>query len=96
MEELILQVERAYREFETRKIDFAFLTLQCCMDDTLSIHGSNAYRIRHMGKEALLRAGALPISIVPSATALEVFDMLEGGRELVVDDNVVNNQGELP
>ena len=50
-----------------------------------------------MGKEALLRAGALPVSIVPSATALEVFDMREGGgRELVVDDNVVNNQGELP
>ena len=40
-----------------------------------------------LGKEALLRVGALPISIVPSATAFEVFDMLEGGRELVVVDN---------
>ena len=99
MEELIVQVQRAYGEFEPRKIDVAFLTLQCCIDDTLSIHGSNDYTIRHMGKEALLRAGTLPVSIVPSATALEVFDMLERGRELVVnDDNVVeNNQGdEMP
>ena len=96
MEELILQVERAYREFETRKIDFAFLTLQCCIDDTLSTYGSNNYCIRHMGKEAMLRAGTLPISIVPSATALQVFDMMEGRRELVVDNNVVDNQGEVP
>ena len=44
----------------------------------------------------MLRAGTLPVSIVPSATALHVFDMLEGGRELAVDDDVVNNQGELP
>ena len=49
-----------------------------------------------MGKEAMLRAGTLPVSIVPSAAALNVFDMLEGGRELVDDDNVVENQGELP
>jgi hypothetical protein len=67
------------------------------MDDTLAIHGSNDYRIRHMGKEAMLRNGTLPVSIVPSAISLHVFDMLEaGGRELVVDDNVVENQGELP
>jgi hypothetical protein len=47
--------------------------------------------------EALLHAGTLPVSIVPSAAAfLEVFDMLERGREAVVnDDNVVeNNQGD--
>jgi hypothetical protein len=75
MEELILQNERAYRAFETQKIDFAFLTLQCCIDDTLSIYCSNNYCIRHMGKEAMLRAGTLPISIVPSATALQVFGM---------------------
>ena len=90
-------MQRAYGEFDTRKIDFAFLTLQCCIDDTLSIHGANDYTIRHMGKEAMLRTGTLPVSIVPSASALEVFDRLErGGREMVVDDNVVENQGELP
>ena len=39
----------------------------------------NDYKIRHMGKEAMLRNGTLPVSIVPIATALEVFDMFEGG-----------------
>jgi hypothetical protein len=93
VEELILQFERAYREFETRKIDFAFLTpLQCCIDNTLSIHSSNDYHIRHMGnKKAMLHAGTLPVSIVPSATALQVLDMLEGRHELVV----MENQGEF-
>ena len=92
MEELIVQVQRAYVEFEPRKIDFAFLTLQCCIDDSLANHGANDYTIRHMGKESMVRAGTLPVSIVPSATALEVFDMLERGRELVVnDDNIVEN-----
>jgi hypothetical protein len=74
--------------------------LQCCIDDTLSIYGSNDYTIQHMGKEALLRAGTLPVSSVPSATALEVFDMLERGCKPVVNDNnnvVKNNQGdEMP
>jgi hypothetical protein len=30
-----------------------------------------------MGKEARLREGTLPVSIVPSGRALEVFDMME-------------------
>jgi hypothetical protein len=91
MDELILQGQRAYREFEPRKIDFAFLTLQCCIDDTLSIHGANDYTVRHMGKESMLRAGILPVSIVPSAFALEMLDLLERGQDkMVVDDNVKN------
>jgi hypothetical protein len=41
----------------------------------------------------------LPVSIVPSATALEVFDLLEMQGKPVVNDNKVveNNQGdEMP
>ena len=44
----------------------------------------------------MLRTGTLPVSIVPSASALDVFDRLEGGCEMVVKDNIVENQGELP
>ena len=85
MDELILQVQRAYNDFEPRKLDFAFLTLQCSIDDILTMHGDNNYDIRHMGKEAMLRDGTLPVSIVPSAAALEVFDMMLGqGCERVV------------
>jgi hypothetical protein len=92
MDELILQVQRAYDAFEPRKLDFAFLTLQCCIDDILTIYGDNDYAIRHMGKESMLRDGTLPVSIVPSAASLEVFDMLQGeGHERVdvaEEDNV--------
>jgi hypothetical protein len=77
MDELILQVQRAYEDFEPRKLDFAFLTLQCCIDDILTIYGDNDYKIRHMGKEAMLRDGTLPVSIVSSGAALEVYDMLQ-------------------
>ena len=43
MDELILQVQRAYDDFEPRKLDFAFLTLQCCIDDILTIHGDTRW-----------------------------------------------------
>lgn len=78
LDELIVRVQQAYEMFEPRTLDFAFLTLQCCVDDVLCNYGDNDYEIRHMGKEAMLRDGTLPVSIVPSAGALEVFDMMEG------------------
>ncbi len=88
----MIQVQRAYEDFEPTTLDFAFLTLQCCIDDILTIYGDNNYKIQHMGKEAMLRDGMLPVSIVPSGAALEVYDMLQGEahREMVVvaaDDN---------
>ena len=73
-----MQVERAFETFPARSIDFAFLTLQCCIDDTLAINGDNDYSIRHIGKEALLRAGTLPTRIVASALALHTYNLLHG------------------
>ena len=58
-------MQRAFETFPARSIDFAFLTLQCCIDDALAINGDNDYSIRHIGKEALL-----PTGIVVSALAL--------------------------
>ena len=44
----------------------------------------------------MLRAGTLPVSIVPNALlALEMLDLLERGRDkMVVDDNVENHGDE--
>ena len=78
IEELIEQVQRAFEMFPARLIDFAFLTLQCCIDDALAINGDNDYSIRHIGKEALLRAGTLPTRIVVSALALHTYNLLHG------------------
>jgi hypothetical protein len=50
IEELIEQVQRAYKMFPPRLIDFAFLTLQCCGNDTLAIYGDSNYSIQHMGQ----------------------------------------------
>ncbi len=70
LDELIMRVEQAYKTFEPRKLDFGFLTLQCCIDDVLCIYDNNNYVIRHMGKEAMLHEGTLPVSIVPSGRAI--------------------------
>ena len=78
IEELIEQVQRAFETFPARSIDFAFLTLQCCIDDTLAINGDNDYSIRHIGKEGLLRMGMLPTRIVASALALDTYNLLHG------------------
>jgi hypothetical protein len=94
IEELIVQVQHAYETFPPRSIDFAFLTLQYCIDITLAIHGDNDYLIRHMGKEGLLRRGMLPTRIVASAPALRTYNLLHGPVDCrVEDDNEGNFDG---
>ena len=79
---LIGQVMVAFDEFEPRKLEFGFLTLQCCLNEMLAIHGMNNYRIPHMGKESLLKKGLLPsrlrVSEAAMAVAMEMVpDMFE-------------------
>jgi hypothetical protein len=75
---MITQVIRAFTEFGTRKIDFGFLTLQSCLDEILASSGRNTYKIPHIGKDRLLRAGALPVRIIASAHALDVARQMAG------------------
>ena len=77
---LVAQVLAAFNTFETRKLDFAFLTLQYCMDDVLAIHGDNNYKIRHVGKEAMLAAGTLPIRVPATVHALHVYNLIMQGE----------------
>ena len=80
--ELVAQVQLAFVTFESRKLDFAFLTLQHCIDDILAIQGDNNYSIRHVGKQRMLADGTLPVRVPVSANALEVYNLLEGdGRD---------------
>ena len=76
--QLVEQVQLAFETFEPRKLDFAFLTLQHCMDDILAIHGDNNYTIRHVGKERMLADGTLPVRVPVSVNAMEVYNLLEG------------------
>jgi hypothetical protein len=73
---LIGQVMLAFQRFEPRKIDFGFLSLMQCMDNILKIYGANHYRMSHMGKEVLLRAGELPAVLPVSDESMETFDFM--------------------
>jgi hypothetical protein len=91
---LIAQVTRAYVEFPSRKIDFGFLTLQSCLAEILLSHGDNQYKIPHMGKEGLLRAGALPVRIAASAQACMVAREVVGEFDGEFDGEDANDACE--
>jgi hypothetical protein len=63
IEGLIRHVESAYANFEPRKIDKGFLTLQTCMEEILNIYGANDYEVPHMGKDAMLQAAVPPTRV---------------------------------
>jgi hypothetical protein len=90
---LVNQVLAAFERFEVRKIDFGFLTLQSCMDDILKVDGGNAYSIRHMGKEALLRAGELPVALTVTDEAMEIYELMvalgDNGQLQMIQNGVV-------
>jgi hypothetical protein len=98
IEGLIRQTLWAFREFEPRKIGYAFLTLQCCLDDILVKLGGNNYKIRHMGKERRLREGRLDTRINVTEDARRSFGMFSlrqvadnnGDDDAENQENIVN------
>ena len=73
------QVLRAFVEFEPRMIDCGFLTLQTCLNDMMEVNGGNDYKIRHLGKQALLREfGSIPRSFRATDEALQVYQLFTG------------------
>ena len=90
---LIQQVLQSFRNFEPRKIDFGFLTLQPVLDDILCCHGDNDFKIAHIGKERLLQNGELPTRIEASEEAAAVARFVrDTQRRQRMDDN--NNNGD--
>jgi len=76
IDEMIVQVERVFNDFDPSKIDCAFLTLQTCLNSILEEHGTNDYKLEHIGKERMLRQfGRLPDSIPVAEAAIELFDL---------------------
>ena len=58
--ELIASVEKAYADYDRKKINHVFLTLQACLNMIIEDQGGNNYKIPHMGKAKLERLGILP------------------------------------
>lgn len=88
---LIQQVMQAFRNFEPRKIDFSFLTLQTVLDDILCCHGGNDFKIAHIGKERMLRNGELPTRLEASEEAAAVARFVRNPRRRM---NNNNNHGD--
>ena len=78
---------RAYEEFDPRKIDCGFLTLQACLNDMLEVNGGNDYKIRHLGKQTILHDhGELPRTIAATAEAVQIKEMFTGDSDSKISD----------
>ena len=61
-EDLIQSVQASFQKLEDTKLDETFLTLQKVMECIMRHRGGNDYKLPHMGKQRLRRAGLLPTS----------------------------------
>jgi hypothetical protein len=61
--EIIAYVQQAYQDYDHRKINRIWLSLQCCFNEIINHLGDNDYKIPHMQKERLEREGQLPVTI---------------------------------
>ena len=80
IDELIKQVQRAYVEYPPQKLDYAFVTLQTVLDETLKNAGTNNYKIPHLNKERRRRLGTLYHRRCVSDDAMKVFDAFWEGN----------------
>ena len=71
IDDLIAATKNAFVELSETKLNFVFLSLQQCMKAIIESEGSNGYKIPHMGKERLERAGELPESITCDPEAVQ-------------------------
>ena len=60
LDELINNSQYEYDAYDADKINMIFLTLQSCLIEVMKIGGGNDYKIPHMYKDGLERAGNLP------------------------------------
>jgi hypothetical protein len=83
VDELIEQVEQAFHALDPKSIDCNFLTLQSCLDEIVKRHGSNEYKIPHLGKNKLRATlGALPDALPVSDAAKDEMEHLGYARSL--------------
>ena len=79
IEGLVAKVLWAFGEFDPRKIHCGFLTLQTCLNDMLEVNGGNDYKIRHLGKLAILHEfGEIPRTFAATDEALQVKELFTG------------------
>ena len=63
LEELITNVQGAFREYCPHKLNRVWLSYQQCMIEAMKLNGGNNYKLPHMKKDRLIRQGLLPTSL---------------------------------
>ncbi|ETM98862.1 hypothetical protein PPTG_24545 [Phytophthora nicotianae INRA-310] len=71
VEALLDAVNSAFSAMKADTLNKIFMTLQTCMECIIRANGGNNYKTPHRGKDALKKAGQLPVSFACSA---EVYD----------------------
>ncbi len=73
IDELIANVNRAFEEYDPKKLNRIWLTHGSVMNQILETNGDNNYNIAHLRKRQLERRGTLPRQIELSEAAKEKF-----------------------
>lgn len=81
IDELILEVEKAFVEITPETLDNVFLSFQKSMECSMKEKGSNNFKLAHMKKAALRRRGLLPTSVQCSQ------ELIESCNEFLSEDN---------
>jgi hypothetical protein len=83
---IISAVGRAFDIYDPRKINRGFLSLFMNYNSYLNCEGGTHYKMTHMNKQQLERAGRLPVNIqaeIPGAAAtLELVELDDNVEEL--------------
>jgi hypothetical protein len=48
-----------------------FLSLQCCMIETMKVYGGNNYKVPHLGRHKLELEGQLPLTLYHDSTSVD-------------------------
>ncbi|RHY17519.1 hypothetical protein DYB32_010504, partial [Aphanomyces invadans] len=81
VDELVANVEAAFVDYPSERLDRTFLTLQAGMIETLKCRGDNAYKVPHQAKEKQARQGRLPESLL---CPLDVYESVKGELDLIM------------
>ena len=63
IDELIAAVLKAFQDLPVESLDNVFLSLQGVLECIMTHQGGNSFKLPHIGKAALRRAGELPESL---------------------------------
>ena len=74
---LIANVQAAFAAYDPDKLNRAFLSHACCLDQIILHNGCNNYHIPHMKKQHLERLDQLPRCVKVSEAAKEHLEHLE-------------------